>query len=111
MATTTLVVEGMMCQKNCGTSVENALRAVPGVVSATASFKKKQAVVVGSASPGRPAGDAPAPCFRPLVVVTHTVALARGDRARAGEGQAVCLPPRCCCREPRRSCRGGGVLR
>eukprot|EP00924_Labyrinthula_sp_SR-Ha-C_P016215 augustus_masked-scaffold_52-processed-gene-0.38-mRNA-1 protein AED:0.13 eAED:0.13 QI:0/-1/0/1/-1/1/1/0/1372 len=35
----------MMCQKNCGTTVHNALVAVDGVVSASVSFKNKLAVV------------------------------------------------------------------
>lgn len=38
-----LNVEGMMCQKSCGSTVENALRAVPGVVDAQASFATKSA--------------------------------------------------------------------
>merc|ERR1719230_1724702 len=45
----TLRIDGMMCQKNCAATVQRALRAVPGVRSATASFKAANAVVVGSA--------------------------------------------------------------
>lgn len=40
-----LLVEGMMCQKNCGTTVENALRSVDGVLSAVVSFEKRLATV------------------------------------------------------------------
>ena len=42
-----LEVEGMMCQKNCGTTVTNALQRMPGVKSAIVSFQKKSAVVRG----------------------------------------------------------------
>ena len=45
-----LTVEGMMCQKSCGSTVEAALRGVPGVVSAKASFENSNAIVVGTAS-------------------------------------------------------------
>ena len=45
-----LLVEGMMCQKNCGTTVQNALRNVPGVVWATVAFNLKEARVWGTAS-------------------------------------------------------------
>jgi copper chaperone CopZ len=45
----TLTVTGMMCQKNCGTTVANALLAVPGVKSATVSFDKSSAAVRGHA--------------------------------------------------------------
>lgn len=49
-----LLVDGMMCQKNCGTTVENALRSVDGVLSAVVSFEKRLATVTltheGSAS-------------------------------------------------------------
>lgn len=38
-----LAVEGMMCQRNCGTTVENCLRAVPGVIDAKASFATSSA--------------------------------------------------------------------
>lgn len=36
-------VTGMMCQRNCGTTVENALRAVPGVQEAKAIFAEERA--------------------------------------------------------------------
>ena len=49
-STITLTVEGMMCQKSCGTTVENALSKVPGVVSAKASFKNSNAIIKGTAS-------------------------------------------------------------
>ena len=38
-----LRVEGMMCQRNCGSTVENALRAVPGVIDAGACFASQSA--------------------------------------------------------------------
>lgn len=38
-----LAVEGMMCQKNCGTTVKNALEAVPGVASVESSFAEGRA--------------------------------------------------------------------
>eukprot|EP00602_Paraphysomonas_sp_CaronLab_P008621 CAMPEP_0185034404 /NCGR_PEP_ID=MMETSP1103-20130426/24264_1 /TAXON_ID=36769 /ORGANISM="Paraphysomonas bandaiensis, Strain Caron Lab Isolate" /LENGTH=1244 /DNA_ID=CAMNT_0027571049 /DNA_START=102 /DNA_END=3836 /DNA_ORIENTATION=+ len=41
-------VMGMMCQKNCGTTVENALRSVPGVLWAKAEFAKQMAMVWGN---------------------------------------------------------------
>ncbi|DAZ96747.1 TPA: hypothetical protein N0F65_012324 [Lagenidium giganteum] len=40
-----LLVEGMMCQKNCGTTVENALRNTDGVQQAIVSFEKSLATV------------------------------------------------------------------
>lgn len=40
-----LLVEGMMCQKNCGSTVENALRSVDGVLSAVVRFDKRLATV------------------------------------------------------------------
>ncbi|RAW21445.1 putative copper-transporting ATPase, partial [Phytophthora cactorum] len=40
-----LLVEGMMCQKNCGTTVENALRSVDGVARAVVSFEQRKATV------------------------------------------------------------------
>ncbi|KAE9059844.1 hypothetical protein PF007_g30813, partial [Phytophthora fragariae] len=40
-----LLVEGMMCQKNCGATVENALRGVEGVARAVVSFEQRKAVV------------------------------------------------------------------
>ncbi|CEG36654.1 coppertransporting atpase [Plasmopara halstedii] len=54
LLTIELVVEGMMCQKNCGTTVENALRSIDGVSNAVVSFEKCKATVmleqVGSAT-------------------------------------------------------------
>ena len=41
-----LQVDGMMCQKNCGTTVANALQAVPGVLSAQAIFAQSRAIIV-----------------------------------------------------------------
>ncbi|CAN0513140.1 unnamed protein product, partial [Scytosiphon promiscuus] len=38
-----LDVEGMMCQKNCGTTVRNALENVPGVARAEVSFAQRRA--------------------------------------------------------------------
>ncbi|TYZ67966.1 hypothetical protein PybrP1_011874 [[Pythium] brassicae (nom. inval.)] len=40
-----LLVDGMMCQKNCGTTVENALRSADGVLTAVVSFEKRLATV------------------------------------------------------------------
>eukprot|EP00644_Phytophthora_capsici_P013753 jgi/Phyca11/535284/estExt2_fgenesh1_pg.C_PHYCAscaffold_330117 len=40
-----LLVEGMMCQKNCGSTVENALKGVDGVASAVVSFEQRKATV------------------------------------------------------------------
>jgi P-type Cu+ transporter len=48
--TVVLDVEGMMCQKNCGSTVQQALSAVPGVTRAEVSFAHKSARVWGSAS-------------------------------------------------------------
>lgn len=42
-----LSIEGMMCQQSCGTTVENALRGVPGVSRAEASFRDANARVWG----------------------------------------------------------------
>ncbi|CBN73914.1 heavy metal translocating P-type ATPase [Ectocarpus siliculosus] len=42
-----LAVGGMMCQKNCGTTVRQALEAVPGVSRAEVSFAQKRARVWG----------------------------------------------------------------
>ena len=44
-ATVRLRVTGMMCQKNCGTTVEGALSAIPGCVAARASFAGSSAVL------------------------------------------------------------------
>ena len=40
-----LQVSGMSCMKNCGTTVQNALRNVPGVLSANVDFEKKIAAI------------------------------------------------------------------
>lgn len=45
-----LQVTGMMCQKNCGTTVENALGGVPGVLLAVVDFGKSEARIWGTAS-------------------------------------------------------------
>merc|ERR1719424_1198924 len=45
-----LVVEGMMCQHNCGSTVQKALSMVAGVERAEVSFLEKKATVWGSAS-------------------------------------------------------------
>ncbi|KDO15874.1 hypothetical protein SPRG_18589, partial [Saprolegnia parasitica CBS 223.65] len=45
-----LVVKGMRCQKNCATRIQSALEAVPGVASASVSFKDKAATVQCDAS-------------------------------------------------------------
>jgi len=44
----TLHVEGMMCQRNCGTTVQNALLAIPGVVQARVSFAVQRAWITGT---------------------------------------------------------------
>lgn len=54
-----LTVEGMMCQKNCGKTVKNALEAVQGVARAEASFAEERArvwLVLGDGSGGGPNG-------------------------------------------------------
>jgi P-type Cu+ transporter len=43
-----LRVEGMMCQKNCGSTVEAALKGLLGVLSAQASFPKSYATVTAT---------------------------------------------------------------
>ena len=43
-----LRVVGMMCQKSCGTTVQNALLSVPGVESASASFADNSASATGT---------------------------------------------------------------
>lgn len=48
METIILRVEGMMCQKNCGSTVQSALSNVPGVKSAKASFATRSATVEGT---------------------------------------------------------------
>ena len=45
-----LRVTGMMCQKSCGTTVENALASVPGVILAIVEFSRSEARVWGTAS-------------------------------------------------------------
>ncbi|KAG5182693.1 putative copper-transporting ATPase [Tribonema minus] len=45
----TLHVEGMMCQKNCGSTVHKALMSVPGTVRAEVSFADRQARAWGTA--------------------------------------------------------------
>eukprot|EP00903_Cladosiphon_okamuranus_P012938 g12081.t1 len=47
-----LAVEGMMCQKSCGTTVRGALEAVPGVARAEVSFAEKRAWVWGGGGGG-----------------------------------------------------------
>ncbi|CAM9120362.1 unnamed protein product, partial [Ectocarpus fasciculatus] len=42
-----LDVEGMMCQNSCGATVENALKAVPGVTGVIVSFPLHTATVLG----------------------------------------------------------------
>lgn len=44
-----LKIEGMSCG-HCQMTVENALKAVPGVTEAKVNLAKKEAVVTGSAS-------------------------------------------------------------
>jgi Cu+-exporting ATPase len=46
-----LSVEGMMCQKNCGTTVQNSLASVGGVLAAEVSFPDKSATVLISLQP------------------------------------------------------------
>ncbi|CEG36650.1 coppertransporting atpase [Plasmopara halstedii] len=43
--TVELLIEGMMCQKNCGSTVENALQSVKGVANAVVSFEQRKATV------------------------------------------------------------------
>jgi len=45
-----LTIEGMMCQKNCGTTVETAISLVTGVEKVEVIFSQKKARVWGSAS-------------------------------------------------------------
>lgn len=47
--TTILKIEGMSCG-HCKMSVEKALQAIPGVVSASVDLGKKEALVTGTAS-------------------------------------------------------------
>ena len=46
-----LEIEGMMCQKNCGTTVTNTLINIPEVKYAFASFDKGNAIVRGNVDP------------------------------------------------------------
>jgi len=48
--TIVLRVEGMMCQKSCGSTVQSALMNVKGVTEAVVSYARKEAVVSGTAS-------------------------------------------------------------
>lgn len=50
----TLAIEGMMCQKNCGSTVQRALGGVPGVAAARVSFDEGQAWVWLRPSPEAP---------------------------------------------------------
>ena len=43
-----LKIEGMSCG-HCKMSVENALKAIPGVISASVDLGKKEAVITGTA--------------------------------------------------------------
>ena len=45
-----LVIDGMMCQKNCGSTVEKALLSVPGVTKVIVSFQNKEARIWGTTS-------------------------------------------------------------
>merc|ERR1711862_101657 len=40
-----LLVEGMMCQKNCGTTIENALLSIKGALKSYASYELSYASV------------------------------------------------------------------
>ncbi|ETK91580.1 hypothetical protein L915_04883 [Phytophthora nicotianae] len=48
-STVRIQVEGMSCMKNCGTTVENALKNTPGVTDAVVEFNERAAYVSGSA--------------------------------------------------------------
>lgn len=48
-STVCLHVEGMTCMKNCGYTIENALRKVNGVTRAVVDFNEKKAYVAGTA--------------------------------------------------------------
>lgn len=48
-STVRIQVEGMSCMKNCGTTVENALKSVPGVTDAIVEFDERAAYVSGTA--------------------------------------------------------------
>lgn len=45
-----LVIEGMMCQKNCGTTVEVSIRSVDGVEKVLVNFQRKEGLVWGDVS-------------------------------------------------------------
>ena len=45
-----LVIEGMMCQKNCGTTVEVSIRSVDGVKKVLVNFQQKEGLVWGDVS-------------------------------------------------------------
>ncbi|EEY61778.1 uncharacterized protein PITG_13718 [Phytophthora infestans T30-4] len=51
-STVRIQVEGMSCMKNCGTTVENALKNTPGVTDAVVEFDERAAYVSGSAQYG-----------------------------------------------------------
>jgi Cu+-exporting ATPase len=51
-------VKGMMCQKNCGATVANALKAIPGVLYAQADFVNAKAMIWGSTVASETAIDA-----------------------------------------------------
>ncbi|KAL4133614.1 hypothetical protein PRIC2_003931 [Phytophthora ramorum] len=48
-STVRIQVEGMSCMKNCGTTVESALKNTPGVTDAVVEFDERAAYVSGSA--------------------------------------------------------------
>ncbi|RLN51523.1 hypothetical protein BBJ29_002262 [Phytophthora kernoviae] len=48
-STVRIQVEGMSCMKNCGNTVENALKNTPGVTDAIVEFDERAAYVSGSA--------------------------------------------------------------
>lgn len=50
----TLAIEGMMCQKNCGSTVQRALSGVPGLAAARVSFDEGRAWVWLQPSPEAP---------------------------------------------------------
>ena len=45
-----LVIEGMMCQNSCGSTVANAIRAVEGVTAVAVSYADTRAIVLGTAN-------------------------------------------------------------
>ncbi|GMF38914.1 unnamed protein product [Phytophthora fragariaefolia] len=48
-STVRIQVQGMSCMKNCGTTVENALKNTPGVTDAVVEFDERAAYISGSA--------------------------------------------------------------